>query len=203
MLRIVMTAAVLIYMSACSTIKMPSVNKTMAPSAPVTTDFHQYQLEQIQHYTVQGKIAIKAPKDTVSAKFHWRITPNNSRLVMKNILGITLLTVEKTLAGYTVNMQGKSYFDKDGDKLLKRLTGLRFPIEQFPLWIKGQHSIRQSANNYYHDGTVKDMLDEKTNWLSEYKEYQLIDTIKLPKSMVVTQPETRIKLRIDKWQITR
>lgn len=203
MLRIVMTAAVLIYVSACSTIKMPTSNKAMVPLSPISADYHQYQLEKILHYTVQGKIAIKGPKDTLSAKFHWRITPESSRMVMKNILGITLLTVERTSAGYTVNMQGNSYLDKDGDKLLKRLTGLEFPIEQFPLWIKGQQGSNPSSNNYYPDGTVKHMLDEETDWLAEYKGYLMINTVKLPKSMVVTQRETRIKLRIDKWQITQ
>ncbi|MGB2265088.1 MAG: lipoprotein insertase outer membrane protein LolB, partial [Glaciecola sp.] len=70
-------------------------------------------------------------------------------------------------------------------------------------WIKGQVTDNVSDINYNQDGSVSSFTDPLSDWTVHYSVYQMSHGMLLPKQIELTSDKTRIKLRIDKWQLTQ
>lgn len=190
---------ILLPLVGCSSLK--TVVPDVVPKS--TPDYHQYQLEKLTSFNIVSKLSAKADKERISGNMHWQQTESELSLSIKNMLGITMMSLVQTEDESVLTLRDKTYSDWNASRLLYQLTGIVVPVELLKSWIKGQVTDNVSNIIYNQNGSVSSFTDALSDWTVNYTAYQLSHGLLLPKQMELTSEKTRIKLRIDKWQVTQ
>ncbi|WP_159439085.1 lipoprotein insertase outer membrane protein LolB [Vibrio palustris] len=198
--RITLVFSLILLLAGCS-----SVSK--APDYQVDWSSHESRLNQIDNYSLSGKMGYISPQKRESMNFQWRKRGENTDLRLTNFLGQTLLHLTITKDGSTIKTyDDKVFHDKDAQALVARLTGLRLPILPLQKWVLGlpNDSDDHILNQHNTLGSLITTVDNK-RWLVNYTDYEPFpyqeSTIPLPKRLSLTQGQVKLRIVIAKWTV--
>ena len=157
-------------------------------------------MQSITHWSLSGKLAIFQKKQRHSLNIYWEQAGDNSHITLTNFLGSTVLEIKtnKQLTQIT-DQNNEQYTSVDGEKLIKKLSGMDLPVEQLQLWIKGlpsNASFELNADNLLHS-----LNDKRTDWAVDYLSYQTVQQTNLPYKLQLVKKDLRLKFFISKWKI--
>ena len=166
---------------------------------------HQQRLELIRDYQAIGKLGYISPDQRESLNFQWQHNPLQNQLRLTTFLGQTVLNMQSTSAGASVETYDEqNYSDISADRLIARLTGLTIPVEQLNDWLLGKPT---NADKYTVNGTqtlasLTKTIDGQT-WHLDYISYQdvsfLGSNLPVPHKLKLKQNNVTINLVISKW----
>lgn len=165
----------------------------------------QKRLEQLSHWSLSGKLAIFIGKERQSANLHWQQTGENYSIQLTSFIGTRILQVTKNNKGIEIiNDDGEKFQGQDASTLIKELSpNLDLPITSLQQWIKGNPvDATYQMNEQQH---VADLLGTDQNgglWSVEYQQYQLSSGYLLPKNLTLKQDAIRLKIAINRWNIS-
>lgn len=158
------------------------------------------KLEQLDHWSLTGKLAIFTSQQKGSARLNWQQQGDDYKLVLTSLIGTTIMEIQRQQGVVTItDDKGVRRQDSNPQALVYRLTGWAIPIAQLPTWIKGLPG--DADYQLGGDGRVTEL--RKGDWQLHYKDYALTRLWLLPTGLELNGPETRIKLVIDEWQIDK
>ncbi|MGI5308632.1 lipoprotein insertase outer membrane protein LolB [Rheinheimera sp. WS51] len=170
---------------------------------PLTANARQAQLQAMQQFTIQASVSIKTAQDSVSGNLHWQqLQAEHYTARLSNFLGISLFELEQNQAGSQIQLRGETYQGVDTSSLLLQLSGWSMPLADMPLWLRGLPGKNSQHIRYDELGRVTHFsLTDSTGiiWQLEYQSF-FTDSLALPKRLLLSSDNTRIKLVIRSWQ---
>ena len=177
---------------------------------PEQTVFNKAQrnahVQQLNQWTIKGKIAYITKKDRQSASLHWQFNaPEQSQqLNLTTYLGINVLSLHSQLGLHTVSVDGDEYQSENLDELITALTGWTIPTKAMDHWLKGL--VYNSNDIITYDPATElplkltSLYDDKI-WQIDYGNYQQVGQVQLAKKFTIKQNGLVIKIMINRWKL--
>lgn len=175
------------------------------PTVNLNSSTHQSSLQQLNHWSIKGKLGFKSTEKNQSANFRWQQSPQQYQLDLTSIIGTSLVKMQGNDDGVTLIADDETYQDSDPSYLIWRVTGWQIPVEKLRFWIKGQHQINDKIIKG-EQGWVKQLqpiCDSCKNWLISYSNYKLVDKTWLPHKVILDNSlnSSQLLIRVNSWDL--
>ncbi|MCM2679186.1 lipoprotein insertase outer membrane protein LolB [Echinimonas agarilytica] len=168
---------------------------------------HRHALNKLEQWHASGKIAIITPDDRQSTRMNWAHHSTHSKLILSNMLGVTLLEAEQSGAIARIKADGQEHTGSSLATLVWQLSGFKMPISAMTQWLTGNaepnHISNMSLDANGHllgfNQTLEGWGDEwKVTYNAYYPESKSMPA--LPSTITLKHPELTIKLVIHQWR---
>lgn len=171
----------------------------------LTWEQQQYKLQQLDHWTLTGKLAIFLENDRQTANIYWQQQGDNYSIQLTTFIGTRILEVTRNEQGVEIiNNDDQVFTGQDANTLIKQLSpGLDLPIAALQQWIKGNPANASYQLNDQQQ--VSDLLGLDASqqlWEVSFKQYQLFSGTVLPKKVNLKRDDIRVKIAINQWKVT-
>lgn len=165
------------------------------------TPINVSQASQAKAWELQGKIAVKTAEEKFSTNLYWLHQPTANDLRLTTVLGTTVLVLTTTEGMATLEVDGKTYHDRNAQELLTGISGWSIPLDNLPLWITGQTSSKDEVVSYNSDGTIKQLIsnDPQADWHVTFMSWQQQSGAPVPKLLKIERDDVQIKIQTNQW----
>lgn len=173
---------------------------TVKPTSPVCGT--QTNLDLPQKWTVEGRIALKTPEDKLSASMKWYQCNDDYQLRLSKPIGGTLLYLTNSNGIVELQVDGKTYTERDAEKLLWQVTGWTLPVKDFRYWITGLLNpnspppIEVKRND---NASLKSFISVD-NWRVSYQNYKVFSDKTMPHNLTIEKDKMYLRLRVSDWE---
>ncbi|SMF54442.1 outer membrane lipoprotein LolB [Alteromonadaceae bacterium Bs31] len=157
---------------------------------------------EMQNWTLQGKIGVKALGESQSANFHWQNSDQQGYTIrVHGPLGQGAAKLERDFQGVSFEADGVSQRATTAEELMSMNLGWSFPVDAMSWWVRGlpapQLEIQREQLN--EQGLLSEL--EQGGWTIQYTRYQLVGGLNLPAKLLASRHEHRVevKLLLKKW----
>lgn len=157
-----------------------------------------------ENWRINGRISINNQQENWYAKFSWVQIKHDFQLSFTGPLGETELQVSQIDQNVRIKTPGKEIVGNNLEQLLYKETGWEFPINALRYWIQGYPSPEMTAKlKYNKEQQISDIF--QTGWHIQYPKRITVEQLSgeeiiLPKKIVATKQDLKIKLIITQWQ---
>jgi outer membrane lipoprotein LolB len=156
-------------------------------------------LGDIQDWEFKGRIAVKAGDDGFNGKFNWTQTGAAFRATVGGPLGMGTVRIEGD--GRTVvltDKEGESTVLQDAEAELYWRYGWTIPIASLRFWALGIPDPADPAvTELDEDGRLARL--QQRGWSVEISRYREGGGQQMPRILSATNPDTRVRMVIDRW----
>lgn len=176
-----------------------------APEAPRAQLWKERRasLTCLDHWQLEGKLALAAKDEGWSANLDWRQNGEAFEMQLSGPFG---------LGGLRLAGDRRHVVVRDGDEVyryaaapegvIRRQFGMTIPVAGLSYWVRGTPRPELAAvpklDRY---GRLSRL--EQSGWTIRYRSYASRGGPDLPKRLVMTRPDVRLKLVVDDWKIDR
>ncbi|WP_417439474.1 lipoprotein insertase outer membrane protein LolB [Idiomarina abyssalis] len=167
---------------------------------------HQQQLEQLQQWSLSGRMAIiqKKKEERDSFYINWAYLPHQQIIRFSHPLKgqLAKLTIDDSGA-LLVGSHNEERWAPSADALLYQILGASVPFEQLHNWVIGKKTVALKAVRYHNDGTLSQSRvfnqgqDWQINWFYDQSKSQ---TLTLPEQIHLESSNLLIKVQVNQWQ---
>ncbi|MCH7829210.1 MAG: outer membrane lipoprotein LolB [Proteobacteria bacterium] len=164
-----------------------------------TWELRQTVLGNISNWEFKGRIAVKAGDEGFNGKFNWTQAGDAFDATVSGPLGIGTVRIKG-------DDQAIVLTDKDGiqtvlvepEKELYTRYGWTIPIASLRFWALGiPDPAAPAATELDEAGRLARLV--QSNWVVEISRYRNAAGQQLPHKLTVSNPNTRVRMVIDKW----
>ncbi|MFJ3486374.1 lipoprotein insertase outer membrane protein LolB [Pseudomonas sp. NPDC090202] len=158
------------------------------------------QLSSLDGWQINGKVGIRAPKDSGSGTLFWLQRQDYYDIRLSGPLGrgAARLTGRPGAVSLEVANQGR-YDAQDPESLLKDQLGWRLPVSNLVWWVRGLPAP-DSKSKLTLDGDSRLAALEQDDWQIEYLSYTQQNGYWLPERMKLHGQDLDVTLVIKDWQ---
>ena len=170
-----------------------------------TWEQQQQALQQLDHWTLTGKLAIFLESDRQSANIYWQQQGDDYSIQLTTFIGTRILQVTKNEQGVEIiNNDDEVFTGQDANTLIKQLSpGLDLPIAALQQWIKGNPANASYQLNDQQQVSELLGLDASQNlWEVDFQQYQVFSGTLLPTKVNLKRDDIRVKIAINQWKVT-
>lgn len=159
-------------------------------------------VSQTQAWEMRGKLAVSTPDDKFSTNLYWLHTPDSNELKLTTMLGTTVLSLTTQQGIARLEVDGKVYKHHDAQELLTEITGWAIPVDSLPLWITGRADIDDKLISQDKQLRPKVLLSLRDThpWRVEFISWQQQSGAQLPRLLLLTKDQLKLKIQISQWQ---
>lgn len=177
-------------------------------SLPVATENTQLtwskrhqQLTSLQNWTVHGKAAFQAPKESGSATFEWQQHAAQFSFAAFNPLGSEVFRITGDNLSAELQLANQKRFNApSSDELFVRTFGFAFPLSSLQYWVRGLPNPTLPAQTHF-DNSHRLATLQQADWLVEFQSYTTINSVDLPRFIILTNEPYKAKVIIYQWNI--
>lgn len=175
-----------------------AVRRPHAPSpAPLASwDTRVKHLERATRWDLDGRAAVALGQEGWQASLNWRQTGADSELHLAGPLGIGALVIKATPSGLSLN--GAAPSDTVVARLQDRL-GFELPLDELRYWLLGipdpQRPFELTRNAQDRAARLS-----QAGWSIDYEAYMTGDRDLLPKRLILTRADARVRIAVDHWE---
>ena len=169
-----------------------------------TWEQQQQVLQQLDHWTLTGKLAIFLETDRQSANIYWQQQGDDYSIQLTTFIGTRILQVTKNEQGVEIiNNDDEVFTGQDANTLIKQLSpGLDLPIAALQQWVKGNPANASYQLNDQQQVSELVGLDASQNlWEVDFKQYQVFSGTVLPTKVNLKRDDIRVKIAINQWKV--
>ncbi len=191
---------------ACTTVPLEPLPEGLTNQPPAGWHLRQQAVQALQHWQLQGKLAVRQPSDSGSAVInHWNQHNDAYEISLSSaFLGLGRTEI-KGVPGYIELSlpDGAIYRSTEPEELVAAATGWQLPINNLSWWIRGLPSPGSDYRLYF-DFSAKLALLRQSGWEIRYDRWQqFIDSKpELPARITAVKGEKRVRLAVTQWQLT-
>jgi len=181
-------------LAGCATVR-PSVD--LPPLS--TWEIRQEVLGAVSDWEFRGRIAVKSGDEGFNGKFNWEQSGETFLATVSGPLGIGTVKLEGV--GQTVVLTDKDGVETvltDPESDLYRRNGWTIPVNSLRYWALGVPDPGHPAETEINDSGQLVSL-EQSDWAVSVSRYQESAGQQMPRTLTVTNPDTRVRMVIDKW----
>ena len=164
---------------------------------------HSELLQQLQHWSASGKLALRTEQRAESATIEWWQQGQNTELQLSGPMG---------LSATTIHSDGKQVEIRQGEELrtldistpdaIVRSTGWDLPLGALPYWLKGIPSPNSPVQFLELDpATDRARILRHNDWEIHYRNYEQFDGFTLPTDLRIRRATTSGRVIIRDWQV--
>jgi outer membrane lipoprotein LolB len=193
MRRLILLAVCSAVLAGCAALRP---KEPPAPAAAASWDERRKALEQATRWNLDGRAAVALGQQGWQASLNWRQTGADSELHLAGPLGIGALTISVTPAGLSLN--GAPPSDAVVAQLQDRL-GFELPLGDLRYWLLG---IPDPNSPFELTRNAQDRAAHlsQAGWSIEYVDYMAGGGDLLPKRLVLTRAQARVRIAVDRWE---
>jgi outer membrane lipoprotein LolB len=196
MRRLILLVACAAVLAGCAA---PRPKGASLPAAAASWDERRKDLEQATRWDLDGRAAAALGQQGWQASLNWRQTGADSELHLAGPLGIGALMIKVTPAGLSLN--GAPPSDAVVAQLQDRL-GFELPLDNLRYWLLGIPDPN-TAFELTRNAQDRAARLSQAGWDIEYDDYMPGDGDLLPKRLVLTRAEARVRIAVDRWEAPR
>ncbi|MEJ6079855.1 lipoprotein insertase outer membrane protein LolB [Vibrio sp. 1-Bac 57] len=170
-----------------------------------TWEQQKQALQQLDHWTLTGKLAIFLESDRQSANIYWQQQGDYYSIQLTTFIGTRILQVTKNEQGVEIiNNDDEVFTGQNANTLIKQLSpGLDLPIAALQQWIKGNPANASYQLNDQQQVSELVGLDASQNlWEVDFQQYQVFSGTVLPTKVNLKRDDIRVKIAINQWKVT-
>ncbi len=192
---IVAAGLALVLLGGCATVPL-------TPPAPGPWAERRAALAGLERWTLSGRIGVSQGHQAWSGSLRWVQDGPRYRVDLVGPLGQGRLGITGDEGGVVVRAaDGEIYTDDDPDALVRRLTGLEVPLSGLRYWVRGlPQPDRPSRLQGDSQGRLTRL--DQGGWRVEYPRYRQVATLDLPTLVRADQGELKVRLAVERWQIS-
>lgn len=184
-----------VLVTACST-------QTHTPVAPeINWEQHVRQLQQLDHWLLDGKLGYRDSNDGGSAWLSWQQQQQDFAVKLNGPFGAGATYISGNNQHAELKRAGHETIKAPSPAALtEQLFGWQWPVEQLQFWIKGIPSPGETPENQYHspDGTLTHLT--QSDWQLQFFNYSQINGWLLPGKIKGQRGDYNFTLIIKNWQ---
>jgi len=189
-------ATVLILLAACAPIQQPP-----STSIPASWPQHQQQVAQLTRWDIIGKLGIRTPEQSNSARFNWQQLEQQFDISVTNLLGQSVASLSGSDKEVQLNIAGHgNYITDQPDALLQQELGWTLPISMLRYWVKGIPSPDSEAIYQLNNQGLMDSLSQ-AGWQVDFSRYKALESHSLPSKIRMQQGDIKLTLIIKRWSL--
>ncbi len=162
-------------------------------------DERQAVLSQFPEWQFRGRIAVKAGDEGFNAKISWTQTGEQFYATVGGPLGIGTVVIEGTDDQILItDKDGVKTPLEDPERELYMRYGWTIPVASLRFWalgIPGNAPISEIELN--DEGRLASLTEG--SWAVEITRYKENAGQQMPRTLTATNPDTRVRMVIDKW----
>ncbi len=200
-MRALALAAMCALLLACVSAPAPRATPGAAPPARSWAQRQALLLQEVDHFSLRGRLAASNGRAAVSAGLRWRQQGTDAELSLSGPLGFGGARVQ--LAGEQLAIttsDGRQLVGAAADQQLTTLLGFEPPLRSLRYWVLGVNDPLQSAAPSLDNRQRLTQL-RQGGWRIDYDEYLPVAGQWLPRRLTVSRQDLRLKLVIDAWQL--
>jgi len=193
------TIAAILLLSACAqTPQQPSI--TDDPNAFWAQ--HQQQAATLSNWDIMGKLGIRTPAQSNSARFNWQQLDQEFDIHITTLLGQGVVTLTGSNDDVQIKIAGRGDFNTSTpEALLLQELGWTLPIDVLNYWVRGIPAPNSKAFYQLNEQGLLDTL-QQAGWQLSFSRYQVLDSHTLPSKIRLQQGDIIVTLLIKRWSIT-
>lgn len=194
---------ILCFISACTTTAMHSSKSTSEPDSSPT---QQQLLDNLaESWTANGRISVINGQENWYAKFIWVQKKQDFQLSFTGPLGETELQISQINEHVRLKTPSEERSSHDLEQLLEQQTGWVLPIKSLRFWSQGSPDPGMSSRlKYDKRQQISDIF--QAGWHIQYPKRMPFEQLSgsgilLPKKIIATRQDIKIKLIITRWHL--
>ena len=156
-------------------------------------------LGNAENWEFKGRIAVKAGDEGFNGKFNWAQQGNAFSATVGGPLGMGTVRIEGDGQVITLtDKDGAETILHDPEVELRWRYGWTIPVTSFRFWALGVPDPGQPSSTEFDDEGYLSRL-EQSGWIVEISGYREGGGQQMPRTLAATNPETRVRMVIDRW----
>ena len=189
-----------VWLGLCLALSACATTRQSVDLPPLTNwELRQAVLGATSDWEFRGRIAVKTGDEGFNGKFNWTQTGDQFYATVSGPLGIGTVKIEGSQDSMIVT-------DKDGTRTplidpeaeLYQRYGWTIPVTSLRYWALGiPDPSREAITDVDDDGKLVNL--EQSNWTLSISRYKESAGQQMPRTLTVSNPDTRVRMVIDKW----
>jgi len=187
-----LVAAAALFAAGCATVA--PYDETKAQNAWAG---RKARLEEINHFSVQAR-AVASGALSGTATLDWHQAPDEFDLRVSGPLGVSAMTMAGNEHEVRVKTKKESFTTDDPEGTLHQKLGWALPISRLRYWALSLPSPNSEFNvQLDQEGKVETLTQD--GWKVEYTDYVSASRLELPRRILLTQGDLKLRVLIDRW----
>jgi outer membrane lipoprotein LolB len=197
-LRVALVAAVLAVLGGCRTAPPPVAGP--GPGAEAPWPLQREQLERLERYSLDGRVAVAASGQGFSASLRYRQQPEVAEMALDGPMGLGGMRL--ALRGQALRVTTSSGESLDGGAAreeIERRLGFAMPLAELRWWLLGIPAPGEAALE--QDAVTGEIRGFNQNgWQVKVETRAPALGFALPRRLTAEREGARLKLAVDHWQ---
>lgn len=148
---------------------------------------------KIAQWSFDGRLALTGQKDSWSANVGWQHSADKERIRLAGPLGQGATVIQLTGDKVTIDRgNGDVQSSTDPEMFINQQVGMFVPVQSLRYWVVGLPEPEQAFQE-------TDAGFKQSGWLVEYKQMQSVENELMPRKILVSNEQVKLKLIIDQW----
>lgn len=172
---------------------------TLEPSKPIASSIATQIPSQ---WTANGRISVIRGAENWYARFSWIQQKDDFKIRFTGPMGETQLQVSQIGSDVRLKTPSVEKTGNDLELLILQETGWIFPVSSLHYWLHGKPEPDITAKIKYNDAAqIWEILQQ--GWKIQYPRWMLVNQLTLPKKIIVTKADLKIKIIISQWLLAK
>ena len=155
------------------------------------------QVQDENHFNLQGKIGVRTPQQSGSAFFTWVQQQNQFEIELTGILGVGKTQIEGKPGEVTLNSAKTGLITATTpEELLEKATGWQAPIMHLAYWIQAKPATQNAQITKDENHRLKQLVEDGWTVDFSYNDAQTLPNKLLLKQALAEDKENRITMVI-------
>ncbi|MGY4878282.1 lipoprotein insertase outer membrane protein LolB [Vreelandella aquamarina] len=159
----------------------------------------QSQLEAMQTWTLAGKAGLRSPEENTSANLDWNQYPHYFRLLVSGPFGGGRTVLEGREGRFSLTNSEGRFEAESPEALMEEQLGWSLPVSALPFWVRGLPDDSRSYQMETDELGFPNYLMQD-GWNIDYRDWERVESLWLPRRLVMQYDEVRITLVVNRWQ---
>ena len=163
---------------------------------------HREALQQLEHWTASGKVALRSPEQAESAGMVWQQRGGATSIRLSGPVGIGATTLDSD-GEYLEIRQGDEYSRWRLDDALLPQSGRHWqlPLQALPYWIRGIPAPALPLQEVTLDANGRLPLSiQQLDWTVDYESFGEFEGHTLPTRLRVYREDTSARIILRQWR---
>ncbi len=164
---------------------------------PVSWAKRQAQLASVNQFTLRGRISTNAAS-APGANLFWRQMGEAFDAQLSGPFGAGALAIAGTPQDVELRSGEETLRTSEPEAWLHQRLGWSLPIQGLRYWMVGMPAPGEYQNIVWDERDRIAVLVQ-SGWTLNFEQYSLVKSWELPRLLVLTRGELRVKLLVDEW----
>ncbi|MBE0464554.1 outer membrane lipoprotein LolB [Halomonas sp. FME20] len=160
---------------------------------------HQADVEAFDTWTLIGKAGLRTPQENQSANLDWSQHPHYFRMLISGPFGGGRSVLEGREGRFSLTTGEGRFEAETPEALMEEQLGWSLPVSAMPDWVRGlpgDHASFQLET----DELGFPLHIEQDGWEIDYRDWNEIEGMWLPRRLVMNYDDVRITLVVNEWR---